>query len=1245
MNNEIKNTLELSTFAQFYRALNDKDAKALLVAYLQDIFLSKNIIEPVTGEPNIMALSHLATAPKLQSQDKFTQLLSYCDAALKTVINHPRYKVVREHDFVPIHKAQQLDNRSVQWLSRQPGNNIRQKLSANPHVLALTRRNSLDTLENRFVHNTIQYLDYLLESKRENIGLDDEQDWLAQELDLWGSKEEVKEIKAWQAMPPNNVLLEDKNYQKIWRVGNKLNRLDDEISHIYNNIEFSFLHRLWLEIIAHLQSVKKVHVLESMLSSDVTDLTYKHVYGSVEILGKNLEARGSYRLNEKKYIDIRVSCNDQESKIILVTNFDVKKYYTINISSVGVVVCDEKNRQIQSYSLFNQDMQIMAGQIVQSWLGESGLPRVFKELESDFFATINLSSSIPYVRLLTSDTAKEKGSVKKLQSESPLPLRFLAQKDNHTGEVLDLSLSTAIDLDQDAELLTYGSVYDEDNASVIVDLIAKGLKTPRVNYLVSDYISDFDSKVIRSEFNRAFYRATPLPKSIAAVFAMQAKTMLPIKKGELYVVLEQGLNGLYATPVIGQNSKQKIYWERHPSFKLDNKGTIKLINQALKGEYPQDVIDAFCSSFSYAELIKNNRKPAIKYRNNWYTLSESNREKVKSHYVDIAKSTLSNSLKENGINGFTSLNIITLDPSIKTNGFDSKNIYKNLDITHGSQALFELMSAKRNTVYWRDHLPKLLTRLPMEGREVELVFVDDKTTIEPKRGKRISLELKSKFTIPAGKTKIALPIFQGQGKDVKRYSLTLEHSAFPLAADIECTLDLGYTYGDEEPYQLVFSPVDNDAPFNQVIAKWSSWEMTQEQKRVCPEYPQIQTVSALSKYSSQGKKETDILEWSERVFNEVHDYYEFLVNGKSSKRISVPIDPSNYFKDKNGNKCQKLNLDIGEVFIHQAQFEGDLFDKNPIKISGDLIKSDRGGYKLQNITDVGLIPMAEVSSLSKRWRFPILTLFDQEREMLSQDFPRSLSESANLALNNAVELLSVHTPSKMEQELRQFISYFHRIVPESFAQQLIENTKNKTKLRQSMLNISYALGDCSTEWQKRLLSNILIPIDDIGGTRAVSLEILGTAIWRSKSLVFQLTSKQINVLVNRVSDFITKDELNIESNDKHFKWNSLLRRLELVFALIRLRASDKQDIASSMEVGSVNSDKLLHAIQLLNKNVGGTLFNVMQANKKVKCRVHLDNIIKPKAYNKTPDLLYALNMYLSGDDGASSITISEISSE
>ena len=337
-----------------------------------------------------------------------------------------------------------------------------------------------------------------------------------------------------------------------------------------------------------------------------------------------------------------------------------------------------------------------------------------------------------------------------------------------------------------------------------------------------------------------------------------------------------------------------------------------------------------------------------------------------------------------------------------------------------------------------------------------------------------------------------------------------------------------------------------------------------------------------------------------------------------------------------------MNLSVGEVFIHQTQFEEGLFEQLPDKVSGNLVKNDRG-YKLIDITKIGSIPQSEVNSLSRRWRFPILTLFDQERDMLDSDFPRDLQVSATLALNNAVELLSFNVPNRMDQELRQFISYFHCNVPKVIANQWIEDTKCKNKLRQSMLNISYALGDCSTDWQKKLLNNILTPIDDHGGTRAVSLEILGTAVWRSKSLIYQFTNKQINTLVNRLSQFLTNEELKIKANDKHFKWNSMLRRLELVFALLRLR--DGAKTAHSMEVSSVNSDKLLSAIQLVNKKLGGTLFKVMQKDPKVKCRVHLGNINKPESFNKTPDILYALNMYLSGDDGANNITISEISSD
>ena len=69
-------------------------------------------------------------------------------------------------------------------------------------------------------------------------------------------------------------------------------------------------------------------------------------------------------------------------------------------------------------------------------------------------------------------------------------------------------------------------------------------------------------------------------------------------------------------------------------------------------------------------------------------------------------------------------------------------------------------------------------------------------------------------------------------------------------------------------------------------------------------------------------------------------------------------------------------MGIGEVFIHQAQFEDGVFNKQPDKILGNLIKNDRGSYKLNDITEIDTIPMSEVNRLSGKWRFPILTLFD-----------------------------------------------------------------------------------------------------------------------------------------------------------------------------------------------------------------------------------------------------------------------------
>ena len=75
-----------------------------------------------------------------QRLDRLTRLLDHCYQAINRILVHPRTTIIREHEMVPVYKAQRIDNRSIEWLSRQPGRNIREKLASQPHVLAQARK-------------------------------------------------------------------------------------------------------------------------------------------------------------------------------------------------------------------------------------------------------------------------------------------------------------------------------------------------------------------------------------------------------------------------------------------------------------------------------------------------------------------------------------------------------------------------------------------------------------------------------------------------------------------------------------------------------------------------------------------------------------------------------------------------------------------------------------------------------------------------------------------------------------------------------------------------------------------------------------------------------------------------------------------------------------------------------------------------------------------------------------------------
>ena len=214
---------QLNDFGQLYRRYQAAEPIAQQLLQLQHCYLINLDFDPLTGEALPQRMSHwlgqdIRESEKDKLQDRFTYLIDHCANAISSILIMPRQTIIRVHEMTPVYLAQRLDSRSVQWLSRKPGNNLREKLAANPHILAATRKMSFDTLENRLLKAfLIRVQGLLLDRQEASIKLNERQEGLIDSIQKTLRQEEFVAIKPWQHMPPNNVLLQDKQYRKVWR--------------------------------------------------------------------------------------------------------------------------------------------------------------------------------------------------------------------------------------------------------------------------------------------------------------------------------------------------------------------------------------------------------------------------------------------------------------------------------------------------------------------------------------------------------------------------------------------------------------------------------------------------------------------------------------------------------------------------------------------------------------------------------------------------------------------------------------------------------------------------------------------------------------------------------------------------------------------------------------------------------------------------------------------------------------------
>lgn len=130
---------------------------------------------------------------------------------------------------VPINRVQEMDRNSMLWLIRQPGKNIKQRAGSEQRIMAITRQDNFDTLENRVLCS------YLL------LAADVAREW----LDEQNNNDDLERIKSVRSFlkrcrsfylelkskgvgcapageTPNYVLMEDHSYRKVFEAWEQL---------------------------------------------------------------------------------------------------------------------------------------------------------------------------------------------------------------------------------------------------------------------------------------------------------------------------------------------------------------------------------------------------------------------------------------------------------------------------------------------------------------------------------------------------------------------------------------------------------------------------------------------------------------------------------------------------------------------------------------------------------------------------------------------------------------------------------------------------------------------------------------------------------------------------------------------------------------------------------------------------------------------------------------------------------------
>jgi hypothetical protein len=582
---------------------------------------------------------------------------------------------------------------------------------------------------------------------------------------------------------------------------------------------------------------------------------------------------------------------------------------------------------------------------------------------------------------------------------------YLWQQWRNATETVDVTLfnADAAYLHPDATTIACSDLFFTDEGTTVhCDRAARAFaarlrdtfRHDKLTWLVPDALNDFELEVVRRNLNARFPGAEPIPRSVAAVFEQVDYTRITNDGFPVIVIDTTGgvtcLSKLIAR--FDADLKERLpetngyYWERCPP--------VVLSEQDVGEDRRYDMI-------------------TVDSNGQWIDCALPDRPE----FIDPHR--------------------LKTDPRVGQFAFC---INLSSSPVAGGIRIFALQARAGDIPLWRDQIPEISIKVMKDGRYQRFDIVSRGTTIKPIRGLSVQIPIVERFTLPAGRHFYQFPLYQGENAAELRFSARLDSPAFPLKANTECDLILTFQYGDDEPYSLVFAPLDKS--FTPVRA---TWQRTVEEiitDAPGPEYPPELSWEDLRRMPKPDSDETsDLLEWVVSAID-LLDRDLFI----RPRPRTLGTLKSGWLTDRKGDhfafaECTETTE---RVFIHERSFltgisflsfqEGDALSfelqERGGRYSGwkvaapDYVEETRWRQHDDNGVD------ELIKSIRKRQYFPVIQVWRDGRSIRDRQCPK---EFAGVAADRIAYLQHLATSEELPQaarsELLFLLSCLHKDAP------------------------------------------------------------------------------------------------------------------------------------------------------------------------------------------------------------------------